>query len=110
MVTPRPRMTSRCAFRFQDWTYALSKSWSTVCGASPAAAAAASAFSKWRLVPPVVTVRGVASGGFALVGVTTFVTGWSTSTAYAPRRLVLPLPHGSQAKPKRGWKFLLLVW
>src|SRR5437588_3361585 len=99
---PRPRVTSRCALRFQDWTYALSKLWSTDCGASPAAPATTAALSKWRLVPEVVTLSGVASGGLALVGVTTFVTGWSASIAYAPRKEVLPSLNGSQAKPTRG--------
>ena len=95
---------SRCRLKFHDCKYAFRNPWSTVVGASPASLARSIALA--RLTEPV-KVSGLANGGFPLVPTTTFVRGWSTRIAYAPRSEVLPSRNGSQANPRRGSKFLL---
>src|SRR5579872_729648 len=53
------------------------------------------------------TLMGRANGGLELKPVTIPVMGSSTWKAYPLRSTVLPLWKMSQAKPTRGWKFLL---
>src|SRR5258708_767328 len=100
-------VSCRSIVRFQSWAYMSLKSGLTAAG--PKLVIPREPPGSLTAMAPLLIEMGIANGGFPLNPVTMLVVGVWVMIAYAALTEGFPLLKGSQAKPTRGCKFLLLV-